>query len=41
VNESQTTPQIDMPLLLKRKVLLLDTCLLYFPTWFYSIAHLL
>jgi len=31
VNESQTTPQIDMPLLLKRKVLLLDTCPLYFP----------
>ena len=29
--ESQTTPRIDMPLQLKGKALLLDTCLLYFP----------
>jgi len=29
--ESQTTPWIDMPLQLKGKALLLDTCLLYFP----------
>lgn len=33
MKESQTMPQIDTPLLLKGKALLLGTCLSYFPSW--------
>ena len=43
MKESQTTPRIDTPLLLKRKALLLDinfwilSHLLYFPRWRFTL----